>query len=465
MVTLSRIRRAMSPSPVVARPRGASPLGAFFQRDLTRNALALYGVQFCRKLVPLVSVPYLARTLGPSGWGRVAFALAFGELLVMLIEFGFNLSATREVARHRDSTEHCREIASGVLGAQAVLSLAAIAIALAVAPFVPGLRNYPKLFASGLFYGIAQGIAPLWFFQGMERMRTAAALEIHGKLLGLCCVFAFVHAPADDWKVLLAQALPPAICSIAGIALMRRVTGLEIPRMAGIRAALERGWPMFLFRGGLSLYGVANAFVLGMFAPAAQVGYFASSEKIGKAASGLLTPLRDAIYPRLSRMIRHSPSAARRLAGAGALVSTAAGFFISLTLFVFAPSIVRLLMGPGFAPAVTVLRILSALPFIIAVTESVGLQWLLPQGRDKTVNQIIFSGGFLNLALALVLAPRFAHVGMAWSVVTVESLVALCMSAAALRGTAPGEYDSGEAPAPHLPGLRAALTTAVGEVS
>src|SRR5438128_1261391 len=109
-------------------------LTALFRKKLTRNALTLYGVQFCRKLVPLVSVPYLARVLGPAGWGRVAFALAFGELLVMLIEFGFNLSATREVARHRDSDEHCREIAAGVLGAQAVLSFAALAIALAVAP-------------------------------------------------------------------------------------------------------------------------------------------------------------------------------------------------------------------------------------------------------------------------------------------------------------------------------------------
>src|ERR1041385_4633881 len=117
-------------------------LTALFQKKLTRNALALYGVQFCRKLVPLVSVPYLARILGPAGWGRVAFALAFGELLVMLIEFGFNLSATPEVARPRDSRERCREIVSGVVGAQAALAMAAAAVALAVAPFVPGLGNY-----------------------------------------------------------------------------------------------------------------------------------------------------------------------------------------------------------------------------------------------------------------------------------------------------------------------------------
>src|SRR5438067_4980928 len=98
-------------------------LTGHLNKKLTRNALALYGVQGCRKLVPFLSVPYLARILGPAGWGRVAFALAFGEMLVMLIEFGFNLSATREIARHCDSRESCRKIAAGVLGAQALLSL------------------------------------------------------------------------------------------------------------------------------------------------------------------------------------------------------------------------------------------------------------------------------------------------------------------------------------------------------
>jgi PST family polysaccharide transporter len=438
---------------------------ALLNKKLTRNTLALYGVQFCRKLVPLISVPYLARILGPDGWGRVAFALAFGELLVMLIEFGFNLSATREVARHRDCQKSCREIVAGVLGAQAVLSVAAMAVALILMPLIPGLRHYPMLFASALFYGIAQGIAPMWFFQGLERMGTAAALEISSKVLGLACVFAVAHSPADDWKVLLVQALPPAICSIAGIALIQRATGLEMPRIVAIRGALERGWPLFLFRSGLSLYGIANAFVLGMFAPAAQVGYYASSEKISKAASGLLSPLREAIYPRLASIIGHSPSDARRLVGVGSRIATVAGLLISVTLWVLAPWIVGVLMGAGFAPAITVLRILSVLPLIIAVTESVGLQWLLPQGMDKTVNQIIFSGGFLNLALAFLLASRFAHVGMAWAVVTSESFVAICMSLAVFRGGGLRRHESSVMPAPHSSALSAAVPAVAGELS
>ena len=79
-------------------------------KGLARGALALYGVQFVRKIIPLISIPYLARILGPAGWGLVAYVLSFSEILGQVFEFGFNLSATREIARHRADRERCSEI-------------------------------------------------------------------------------------------------------------------------------------------------------------------------------------------------------------------------------------------------------------------------------------------------------------------------------------------------------------------
>ena len=87
----------------------------------------------------------------------------------------------------------------------------------------------------------------------------------------------------------------------------------------------------------------------------------------------------------------------------------------------FAPILIHLLMGPGFEPAITVLRIFALLPPLLSITHSMGLQWLWPHGRDAEVNRIILSAGALNLVLAVLLAPRFAHVGMAWAVVCAEA--------------------------------------------
>ena len=394
---------------------------------LVRNALALYGVQVCRKLLPFVSIPYLARVLGPSAWGRVAFVQAFSEMLVLIIEFGFTLSATREIARERDSREACSGIVAGVLGAQTLLALLAIAAAAVAYLTVPELRADARLVPAGLVYAVAQGLAPLWFFQGIERMTVAASLEVAGKALALIGIFVFIHSPSDDWKVLALQASAPAISTLLGLVIVFRIVQLRLPTLALIRATYKAGWPMFIFRSGISLYSVANAFTLGLFASPSQVAYYASSEKIAKAVYGLLNPIREALYPRLSHLAAHAEGEMMRLAKLGAAIMGAGGIVLGLGLFAFAPWIVHTLMGPAFEPAIPVLRILALLPPIISVTDAVGVQWLLPHGHDQAAIRTIFCGGVLNLLLAILLAPRFAHIGMAVAVVTSELVVCLAM--------------------------------------
>ena len=407
----------------------------FLRHEIVQNAAALYGVQICRKIAPLVIVPYLARTLGPAGWGMVAFTQSLGEFIVLLVEFGFNLSASREIARKRGSRDECSGIVAGVLGAQLVLMIGGVIAAICVSRWIPLLRDNPRLLAAGLFYAVAQGLAPLWFFQGTERMRLAAALEITGKVLGLIAVLLFVHSPADGWIALLVQGLAPAVFTAISFVLVYRDIRFRAPNRQLIVEAFQLGWPLFVFRSAESLYGVGNAFVLGLFAPPVLVGYFASAEKISKAIFGLLNPIRDALYPRLSRMVGHSTRDAARLARAGAAIMALGGLLLGTFTFVFAPTMMRLLMGPAFAPAATILRILAVLPPLLSITYSVGLQWLLPLGRDADVNRVILTAGALNLVLAVLLAPHFAHFGMAWAIVCAEAFVCVSMVRLVARST------------------------------
>jgi len=397
------------------------------RNDLVQSAAALYGVQVVRKLLPLVIVPYLARTLGPAGWGTVAFTQSMAEVVVLLIEFGFNLSATREIARHRTSKATCGEVMAGVLGAQCLLAMAGVAAMVIVGRTIPLLRYNPMLLAAGLFYAIAQGFLPFWFFQGLERMRLAAALETCGRLAGLISILYFVRTPQDTSAALFIQGLAPALTTAGGLMLAYRAIPRRLPTWPLIRNALGKGWPLFVFRSGESLYGVLNAVILGLFASPAQVGYFASAEKISRAMFGLLNPIREALYPRLSRLAHESPMRAARLARVWVAVMAVGGALLSVMVFLLAPLLVRLLMGHAFSPAVKVLRILAVLPILLSLTHSAGLQWLLPLGMDMQVNRIILRAGAGHVVLALLLAPRFFHTGMAWALVSAEAFVCISM--------------------------------------
>src|SRR5580700_4302391 len=96
-------------------------------------------------------------------------------------------------------------------------------------------------------------------------------------------------------------------------------------------------------------------------------------------------------------------------------------------VFVFAPFLIKVLLGAQFAPAVTVLRILAILPPVIAVGQAVGMHWLLPLGRERVVTRTIVVAAALNLILVLALVPAYAQIGMAWAVICTESFVAICL--------------------------------------
>jgi polysaccharide transporter, PST family len=415
------------------------------------NVISLYGVQACRKVIPLVAIPYLARVLGPTGWGNVAFAQTMGDFISTLIEFGFTLSATREIARRRDDLSACSSIMAGTLGAQVVLATIGITAALIAGPHVALLRDHPRLLYAGIAYGLAQGIAPLWFFQGIERMDLAAGLEITSKVLALAGILLFVHSTSDEWRVLFLQALSPTVTSIVGLTLAYRSVPFRLPNRELVRSAFKLGWPLFMMRSGIALYTSANVLILGFLAPPASVGYFASCEKIGKAITGLLQPVRDALYPRLSHTAVHAPSETSRLIRLGAIVSVSAGFVLSIGTFFTAPLIVHLLLGKGFDPAIIVLRIFALLPVVVALTESVGMQSLVPAGKERVVNKIILLGGAVNIGLAIVLAPRFHQSGMAVAVLAAETLVCITLITIVYRTTDVFRRSSLQSPSPISP--------------
>ena len=395
----------------------------FLPRLVVKNAFALYGVQVGRKLIPLASIPYLARVLGPAGWGEVAFITALAELVVILIEFGFNLSATRAISRFRENPAKRGEIVVGVLSAQGCLAVFGILGAIIAAQQIPSLRNHWTLLAAGLVYAVAQGLVPIWYFQGTERIRLAAVTELTAKAIALGALFLLVKSPADTWRALAIQAFSPAASTVVGIVLVIRTSVLCRPNWRLVREVLREGWNMFIFRSAESLYGVANAFLLGLFVPPILVGYFASAEKVSKATAGLLNPIRESLYPRINSLIQRDFEEARRLAQVGAGLMVVGGTILSAVLFFAAQPLVSALLGGRFEPAVQVLRILSPLPFLLGITFSCGQLWLLPMSKDGRVTQVVICAAVLNVGLSLFVGKRWGHVGMAWTVLISEAVV------------------------------------------
>src|SRR5258708_12091249 len=105
------------------------------RNGFVHNVIALYGVQAATYALPLLTFPYLARVLGPSGWGIVVFAQAIGAVIASVVEYGFDISASRETSRQRNEPERLSALISGVLGAKVLLAVLCIGGALFSRPF------------------------------------------------------------------------------------------------------------------------------------------------------------------------------------------------------------------------------------------------------------------------------------------------------------------------------------------
>lgn len=409
-------------------------------KTLVTNAGVLLAGQALGLVAPLITVPYLARVLGPDGWGPVLTAQALANWLIVVLEFAFDLSGTRAVARSRTAStgESIRDIVQAVQSAKLLLVLIAVPAGFAITQFVPMLRGSPGLIVGALAYAVFRGLSPLWYFQGVERVRVAVAIDSTAKVCAAVAVFVVVAGPADGWLVLALQAVFSAV-SLGWLTWrLARHTQLDALDFRSGWRMLRENTVLFACRASTGLYAQANALILGAMIPAA-VGFFGGAERIIRAAINLLLPMNQAVMPRVSALRQADVAAANRLVRRSFLAMGAIGGTMSVVAFFGAPILIRVLLGPKYGIAVPILRLLSPLPFIVAINTVLGIFWSVPFGHERSFLRAILAAGATNLTLAAVLVPKLGSTGMAIAAVSAEVVIFAVLMSAYLREAGRGK--------------------------
>lgn len=399
----------------------------YLRHPVVQNALALYSVQFAEYVLPMLTMPYLARVLHPAGWGMVVYAQNFAGWLVLVLEYGFSFSATREIAQRREDPAACAAVVGSVVGADILLLVPAVLMALTARFTAPEFRDHPGYLWLALIIALTQGLRPFWFFQGLESMQFPAWLNVGGRCFYTIGIFLFVVSIHSGWIVLVLQAATGGIVTaiIAG-AMYRRVP-FTFPTGRAAAAALKMGFTIFLSRSAVSLYALANTFILGFFVSSTEVAYYGGAERVVLIVSAMTGPFLQALYPRMSHLALHNRGSAAQTARLSLLVSVVGGFVLTGAVFVAAPLIVRVLFGPKYTPVIAILRIASLIVPLVAASNIMGMQWMLPLGMDRMFNRVVVAAGLMNLFLATFLSYRFGPMGTAWAVVASQSTVTLGM--------------------------------------
>lgn len=405
------------------------------KKRLMQNIMALYSVQVVNSILPLIVIPYLTRILGAEQWGVYAYYQSIALLMVNAVEYSFAQYATREVSRFRDQTEALSHFFSGVLCAKLLLISIFVVVSAVSYALIPELQQHRVVFLWALLWAFTLGLNLIWYFQGLEKLHIAAGLDVLMKLLATLAILVWVKQRDDVWLVFALYAAANALSMLTAFFIaIRPLKRLELSFTRGF-TQLKLGFPLFFSRAMINIYSTSTLFLLGFFTTKTELGYYAGAEKIVRALLVLYTPINNALYPRLSLWANEANPKAKRLLGYGFLTLTSIGLIFGLLLFIFAPKLSVLLLGVDFAASAFYLRILSLLPILVALSNVIGLQWMLPNGYDKEFQWIVSLAALFYLLIGTLFSYLWQGVGMAVAVVLTEIVIVLFMALVYWRAT------------------------------
>jgi len=371
-------------------------------------------------------LPYLARVLGPRELGVVMIVQSFSFVLGLILEYGFGLSASRDVARARGDRAALTDIVAGVQGAKLALAGVAVLVALAIWPAVAIFRADGTLLLFGIALTLAQSMVPIWFFVGVERLRPLALIELVTRGLSVVLILVLVRHAGQGKLVLVIYLLGAALGTMIVTALMYRDVAFTLPRWRDVAGTLRSGATIFVGTAAVSLYTSANVFMLGLLVPTAQVAFYAGAERVVRASMRVISPVAGATYPRINALLRDGrPDRANRLglmtvAGLGAV-----SLLLALVYIALAPLAVHVLYGPSFDATIPVLRAMALVLPLGVMAATLSGQFLLTRNLDREVTNVVIITGIVNVVAIFALVPGLGIRAAAWVLVGVESLTLL----------------------------------------
>lgn len=407
--------------------------------SLRKNIASLYGVQIAAYVAPLVTLPWLTRVLGPDGYGQIAFCNAVTSYFVLFADYGFNFSATRAVALHAADRAGRSKVFWNTLVAKSLLAVVGFPCLLLLTFLSQHFAAERSLLMITYLIVVGTVLTPTWYFQGTERQTVLSAITITVRVLSVPAVFVFVRSAQDVHLAALISSALPAIGGVLCMIFLYRDGQLERFRFDSreLVRVLRDGWHLFVSTASISLYGATNSVVLGLLAGHAAVGHYSAAEKLVQAAQGLLLPINQSVFPRVSRLFGESRESAFALIRKVLRIQGSVALALSLALLAVAPVLIRLVFGSQYEATIDVLRWLALLPFLVGLSNVLGIHTMIAMGMNKVVSRILVSAGAINLVLLLMLAPRFGAVGAAMSVVVTEFFVTATMATVLQRSNVP----------------------------
>jgi len=370
-------------------------------KRLAENYFSLAFLQGLNYLIPLVTLPFLVRVLEIENFGLVQFANSLVLYFVIVTDFGLNLFAPREIAVHRGDMRKISEIFWSVYIIKGSLVVVSFGVLAAIVFYFDRFNRDWLLYLVSYGIVIGQAFFPIWFFQGMEKMKFIALLNIASRLVFAISIFSFIRGPEDLLLVPLSHTMGYLVAAGLSlwIVLKRFRVQVFVPERAILVDYLKRSFQFFLSRASVSMFTISNTFVVGLFLGNATAGYYSAAEKLYNVMVSMYSPLSTALYP----FMAHT----RNLKLFRKIFTFTAVFNLVGCAVVFAGSnlIMQLIFGDGFGMSAKLLRLFAILCTLNVPSALLGYPLLAAMGHPRYANFSVVVASLVHLGMLAAVMP------------------------------------------------------------
>jgi len=387
------------------------------------NIFFLLLLQGANYLLPLITLPYIVRTIGVDKFGIIALANVAVAYFTILIDYGFNLSATREISIYRNDKKKIGEIFYSVIIIKLILLFFSFLILISLILIFDTMYQYRDIYFYSFFLLVGRAVFPVWYFQGIEKMGYITFLNIGSKVFFALLIFLFVDSSYDYYLVPLINSTGFVIGGLMGFYLAIKNIPFLLPKPFIIVKYFKESTHLFISNLSSSLFTSSNTLILGLFTDHTTVGIYSSIERLIMAVKNFIVPIYQGIFPWLAK--KNHKEIYQFVKKSIPFISLV-GLTLSILIYIFSNTILNLIYNnPNINQYAYLLELFALIPLLSSLNMLFNYLYLNAIKAYQERMKIFLYSGIFNIIIGTILTFYYKINGIVITVLLTEVLLLL----------------------------------------
>jgi O-antigen/teichoic acid export membrane protein len=385
-------------------------------------------------IFPLITFPYVTRTLSSNSIGKYFFVDALTQYFIIFSAVGIPFYGIREIAKVKNDKQIRSKLVTELLSIQITLSLFLSAVYVAIHYFIPALKNEGSLVKIACLGIISTSFLMEWFYQGIENFTYITGRSLIIKTLSVASILLLVKN-ADDYLIyyLLTTLVVLFNAGLNFVNYLKKYHSSFDERLE-IKKHIKPLLILFSINISVSIYAVLDTIILGLLTNTANVSFYNVPLKLAKIYWTVINGAGMVLIPRIASYFVDDDTAGIQII---MQKSISIVFLLAIPFcffcMVFPTEILQVISGDKYLHAANALRVLSVVPLIIAICNVCGTQFLMPIGQEKSILYATLIGLCVSLLLNFCLIPYLKFMGAAIACAAAEATVCIYMVISAAK--------------------------------